>query len=83
MQNEVGRGNGKGGYMKAVLKFDLPEDSHDFNVAVNGWKWKMAMQELFQWIRSNHKNGKEVNGDDVREKINELLSENNLNLWDE
>jgi hypothetical protein len=69
--------------MKAVLKFDLPEESYDFNLAVNGWKWKVVVGDLTQWIKNNHKNGRELNGDQVQQKINELLEENNINLWDE
>jgi hypothetical protein len=69
--------------MKATLEFNLPEDSHDLDVAVNGWKWKMVMNELDQWIRGENKHGNGVDGYQVRDKINELLSENNLNLWDE
>jgi hypothetical protein len=69
--------------MKATLEFNLPEDSHDLDIAVNGWKWKMVMNELDQWIRGENKHGNGVDGYQVRDKINELLSENNLNLWDE
>ncbi len=69
--------------MKATLEFNLPEDSHDLDVAVNGWKWKMVMNELDQWIRGENKHGNGVDGYQVRDKINELLSENNLNLWNE
>jgi hypothetical protein len=45
--------------MKATLEFDLddPEkdDRIDFEDAVNGSKWKMAMWELDQWLRAQYK----------------------------
>lgn len=64
--------------MIATLQFSLPEEREEFKEAFNGALWKYAMQELDEWIRREHKNGNEVNGDQVREKIREILEDHEL-----
>ena len=31
---------------KAILEFNLPEDREDFEMAQNGWKFRVALQEI-------------------------------------
>lgn len=70
--------------MTGILKFNLPEESSEFDDAVNGWKWRCAMRELDEWIRGEEKHGKGIkDGYQVREKMREILQENNLDLWNE
>lgn len=70
--------------MTGILKFNLPEENSEFNDAVNGWKWRMSMNELDEWIRGEEKYGDGIkDGEQVRDKIREILSENNLDLYNE
>jgi hypothetical protein len=73
--------------MKAILEFNLPEDSSEFDSAVNGEKWSLAMWELSQWLRSQTKHAAEGMSDDTykafedtRDKLYEILNEEGLKL---
>ena len=46
--------------MEAILKFNLPDDSHEFKMALDGSKWSSAMWELEQWLRSETKYNSEA-----------------------
>ena len=66
--------------MKAILEFNLPEDRDDFNYATNGFNYFMALVEMDEWLRSEYKyNGKEDMWE-VREKLNEIILNNNVKL---
>ena len=66
--------------MKATLEFNLPEDQERFDFANNGFNYYMALSEMDQWLRSEYKyNGKEEMYA-VREKLNEIINENNVKL---
>lgn len=41
--------------MKAILKFDLPEESHEFANATQGAKMRSVLWEFNQWLRSKVK----------------------------
>ena len=77
--------------MKAILEFDLNDYENDdksrFEDAVNGTKWKLAMWELDQWLRSQYKympDGAPEGAYDAyyksREKLHEILNEDSLKL---
>lgn len=73
--------------MKATLHFDDTEELQD---AIDGWKWKLAVHDLDQEMRSVLKHGYWHNREatdveiDVteywREKLRELVNDENLNL---
>lgn len=66
--------------MKATLEYNLPEDREDFNYATNGFNYYMALVEMDQWLRSEYKyNGKE-DMYQVRQKLNEIILENNVKI---
>ena len=66
--------------MKAKLTFYLPEDQDNFNHANNGFNYYMALVEMDQWLRSEYKyNGKEEMYE-VREKLREIILENNVKI---
>ena len=66
--------------MKATLEYNLPEDQDDFNYAINAFNYYMALVEMDQWLRSEYKyNGKEEMYE-VREKLREIIFENNVKL---
>ena len=78
--------------MKATLEFDLNDFDNDdrssFENAVNGTKWKLAMWELDQWLRSqykymsdeDYKEGAYEAYEKSREKLYEILNNDGLKL---
>jgi len=80
---------------KIILEFDSLEESHDARVALDAMKWKMAMWDLDQKLRSTTKYGaslinplKEATNDEidtahkVRDELREILTGYGLNLED-
>jgi hypothetical protein len=77
---------------KIILEFDSYEDQGDARTALDGYKWKMAMWELDQLLRTATKYGSFENreateaerdmADKVRDSIRDILNESNLNLDD-
>jgi hypothetical protein len=80
---------------KIILEFDSVEEQSDARVALDGYKWKLAMWDLDQTLRSTTKHGasmfdksKEATAAEqdmaykVRDAIREILDEYNLNLED-
>ena len=66
--------------MKATLEFNLPEDKEDLDFATNGINYYLALCEFDQWLRSEYKyNGKEETYA-VREKLNQIINDNNVKL---
>jgi len=66
--------------MKARLEFYLPEDLEEFNHATNGFNYYMALVEMDEWLRSEYKyNGNEEMWE-VRNKLREIISENNVKI---
>jgi hypothetical protein len=80
---------------KIILEFDSLEESHDARVALDAMKWKMAMWDLDQLLRSTTKHGvsildskKEASSEEIevaykiRDEIREILTSSGLNLED-
>jgi hypothetical protein len=80
--------------MNIVIEFG-DDETKDAEIALNGWKWKMAMWDLDQLLRSTTKHGvslldskKEASNEEVeiaykiRDQIREMLSNSGLNLED-
>ena len=75
---------------KVILEFDSIEEQDDARVALDGYKWKLAMWDLDQTLRGTTKHGifdnREATGveqemaERLRDGIREILSEYNLNL---
>jgi hypothetical protein len=74
--------------MKAILEFNMDdgEDRDNFDNAVNGWKWKQAVWEIDQWLRSEVKYNDNLSEeqykiyDSTRDKIRDILGESGLTL---
>ena len=74
--------------MEAILKFNLPEDQSDFDLAVTASKAQSALWEMDQWLRSQYKymSDEEYSEDKYetyekcREQLREIMFENGLNL---
>jgi hypothetical protein len=78
--------------MNIVIEFG-DDETKDAEIALNGWKWKMAMWDLDQLLRSTTKHGvslldskKEASSEEVeiaykiRDQIREMLNDSGLNL---
>ncbi len=68
--------------MKAILEFNLPEETAEHKLALDGCKWMSACHELDQWLRSiqKHSDQKILNVDEVRERLYEELESAGLSF---
>jgi hypothetical protein len=67
--------------MKAILKFKLTKEKHDFHHALNGWRYADALREI--WDKSlelgKNENGQTIfTGAELRDIIREIFSNNNI-----
>lgn len=67
--------------MKATLKFNLPEEKSEFDIAVNSMGWALAIWDLDNFLRENIKY-KEAGKDyeDIREKLHNILDDHILSF---
>ncbi len=72
---------------KIVLEFDGIEEADEARTALDGIKWKIAMWDLDQWLRSQIKYAPDYMSDDTykafeecREKLREIVNDSNLSL---
>ena len=68
--------------MKAILKFDLPEEQHDFDTALNGAAFLSALNSILSDMRSQIKYHKSVtpNTDQLTDHIISLLEQGKIYL---
>ena len=69
--------------MKAMLKFNLPEDKEEFEVASKGMDWALVAwdidQQLRNWIKYDHKFDDPIHAlEGVRDYLNERLEAKGL-----
>jgi hypothetical protein len=72
--------------MEAILKFNLPEDHIEFELAVNGAKAQSALWEMDQWLRAQYKympdseysEDKYNTFEKCRDHLREIMFENGL-----
>jgi hypothetical protein len=78
---------------KIILEFDSVEEQDDVRAALDGYKWKLAMWDLDQFLRGTTKHGvsildksKEATDEEfavaekIRNEIRNILNDYNLNL---
>jgi hypothetical protein len=78
---------------KVILEFDSVEEQEEIKSALDGYKWKLAMWDLDQLLRSTERydvsiinHGKEASEEEykiaviVRGEIRRILDEYDLNL---
>jgi len=73
--------------MKATLTFNLPEDSHEFDMATQGASMHSVLWQMDQWLRGNIKHAPDSMSNDeykayerCREELRELINNSGLNL---
>lgn len=68
-----------------ILRFK-EDELEDARTALDGWKWKGAMWDLDQWLRGEIKYNEKLSEETdvayqaVRDKIREILNDDNLNI---
>lgn len=71
--------------MKATLEFNLPEDQHEFDLAIQGSKMYSALWDISQELRRLWKY-EELSEEEwkmverIRDKFYEILGDNQINL---
>ena len=72
---------------KIILEFDGTEEQDEARTALDGIKWKIAIWDLDQWLRSQIKYAPDDMSDDTykafeecREKLREIVNDINLSL---
>jgi len=65
---------------RGTLSFKLPEESEEFELAQDGWKYKCAMDDVLAELRSKSKyeDKDSLTIDEIREIIAECLAEYDL-----
>ena len=72
--------------MKAILKFKLPEEQEEFEIANKGWKFRLALSTYDQHLRSKLKYDESLTDEqykvyeEARAKLWEILQEEQLTL---
>jgi hypothetical protein len=74
--------------MKAKLEFNLPDDDHEFEMAINGAKFHSVLWEMDQWLRTQYKYMSDTEYNEAaydayekaRTQLREFMVENNISL---
>lgn len=71
--------------MKAILEFNLPEDTTSHEDALNGTQWKFIVTQLDQTLRDKLKYGDLPSSvhkalAEIRTHLNDLCDDYNLNI---
>jgi len=73
--------------MKITIEFDGTEEQEEARTALDGWKWKLAMWDLDQELRSKSKYPSDTDDPNVveayykiREELGDILNSYNLSL---
>ena len=60
----------------------MPEDAPEFMDAYNGWRWKLLVSELDEWLRREIKDQDKNEYESVRERLYELVEDAGLRIWE-
>lgn len=72
--------------MKAILEFELPQDASEHQTALDGWKWRMILNEVLENLRLDLKYNNNLNSETAKERekmrafIFQRMTEENLCL---
>lgn len=74
--------------MKAIIEYNLPDEESEYRTAMNGQRYQTSLWEIDQFLRSKIKYDDNLTQDQhdtyqlVREKVREIMFENNVSLDD-
>jgi hypothetical protein len=72
--------------MKAILEFELPQDASEHQTAIDGWKWRMILNDVLENLRQDLKYNNNLNSEtakaleNMRGFIFQRMTEENLCL---
>lgn len=66
--------------MIAKLEFTLPEEDHEFQTAVDGFRWKSVVWEMNEWLRQKIKYEDRNDLEPVRTALREEIEQRGLSL---
>lgn len=73
--------------MKAKLEFNLPDDEHEFKMAIQGASMHSVLWEMDQWLRGITKHAPDSMSEDTynaykkcREQLHEFMGDDNINF---
>jgi hypothetical protein len=72
--------------MLAKLEYNIPEEQEEFDIALNGWKYKLILFEFDSSLRnklkysSNLSNGEYSIYENLRQELRTLLNEHQVDL---
>jgi hypothetical protein len=73
--------------MKAILEFNLPEDSHELEMASQGESMYSVLQKMEKWLWAITKHAPDSMSSDTytaykscREKLTELMNDENISF---
>lgn len=72
--------------MKAILEFNLPDDQHDFDMAIEGHKWSLVAWDMDQYLRTRMKYEDTISDEEykaveaAREKLRNIVSNYSLDI---
>jgi len=72
--------------MKGIIEYNLPEETEEFQTAINGIKYKLLIWDLDQYLRGEIKYNSKLSHDTetafqlIRDKISQELIDNNISI---
>lgn len=72
--------------MKATLEFNLPDDEHEFNMAITGSKWSLVAWDIDQYLRTRMKYEDSISDEQykaveaARKKLRDIISNYGLDI---
>tara|TARA_B110000503_G_scaffold4030_1_gene5326 strand:+ start:1281 stop:1508 length:228 start_codon:yes stop_codon:yes gene_type:complete len=74
--------------MKAKLTFNLPDDEHEFQMAIKGAAMHSVLWEMDQWLRTQYKYMSDTEHSEdkydtfvkCREQLKEFMNDENINF---
>ena len=73
--------------MEVILKFELPEDKHDYKDAFNGSKYRRVLQDIDNFLRNELKYG-DFKGQklkdyvSIRNELHRIKDEYEVTIWE-
>jgi hypothetical protein len=52
--------------MKATLEFELPQDASEHQTALDGWKWRMILNDILENLRQDLKYNNNLNSETAK-----------------
>ena len=73
--------------MKAILKFNLPDEQHEYAMATQGSAMHSVLWDMDQWLRSQTKHAPDDMSEDTykafelcREQLREFINNEGMNI---